>query len=332
MKKLLKKEKKKQAAAAEAEDAPIGRPRTRSMDLAEIANGRPRTRSMDLAEGSQPAAASKTDSTPEKKKKKKKRALEDGDEADTKKAKTTSVESIGNGDVAAAAGVAPVLTPEEFCKTNSILVESDDKGFVVPVPMASFESTPYGGPIRAALSGAGYPAPTPTQAQSWPIALSGRDIISVARTGSGKTLGFLLPAFHAMLNRPGGCKCVRGAGPYIVVLAPTRELACQINEEATKFGKSSGIRSTTIYGKRATVVLVALGDGAASALSGDRGAMYPSEVRYFLFRHWYFCFILPTISVGVHGVAGVVVRAVSTLFCCCCCVSRLVQRFPHPRH
>ena len=94
-----------------------------------------------------------------------------------------------------------------------------------------------------------YPAPTPTQAQSWPIALSGRDIISVARTGSGKTLGFLLPAFHAMLDRPGGMKPRMGAGPYIVVLAPTRELACQINEEATKFGKSSGIRSTTVYGE-----------------------------------------------------------------------------------
>lgn len=39
-----------------------------------------------------------------------------------------------------------------------------------------------------------------------------------------------------------------GAGPYMVVLAPTRELACQINEEATKFGKAAGIRSTTVYG------------------------------------------------------------------------------------
>lgn len=70
----------------------------------------------------------------------------------------------------------------------------------------------------------------------------------MARTGSGKTLGFLLPAFHALLNRPGGCKPRMGAGPYIVVLAPTRELACQINEEATKFGKAAGIRSTTVYG------------------------------------------------------------------------------------
>lgn len=71
----------------------------------------------------------------------------------------------------------------------------------------------------------------------------------MARTGSGKTLGFLLPAFHALLNKPGGCKPRMGAGPYIVVLAPTRELACQINEEATKFGKAAGIRSTTVYGE-----------------------------------------------------------------------------------
>ena len=148
--------------------------------------------------------------------------------------------------VAAAAG--PV-NPAEFCALHKIQVKSDDENFEVPVPMGTFESTPYGGPIRAALSAAGYPAPTPTQAQSWPIALSGRDIISVARTGSGKTLGFLLPAFHAMLDRPGGMKPRMGAGPYIVVLAPTRELACQINEEATKFGKSSGIRSTTVYGE-----------------------------------------------------------------------------------
>lgn len=89
----------------------------------------------------------------------------------------------------------------------------------------------------------------PHRPRSWPIALSGRDIISVARTGSGKTLGFLLPAFHALLNRPGGCKPRMGSGPYIVVLAPTRELACQINEEATKFGKAAGIRSTTVYGE-----------------------------------------------------------------------------------
>ncbi|CAN0019776.1 unnamed protein product, partial [Choristocarpus tenellus] len=99
-----------------------------------------------------------------------------------------------------------------------------------------------------ALSTAGYPGPTPTQAQSWPVALSGRDIISVARTGSGKTLGFLLPCFHKLLESKKGAISRLGAGPSIVVLAPTRELACQIDEEATKFGKHAGIRSVAVYG------------------------------------------------------------------------------------
>lgn len=240
----MKKEKKKAAAAAEA--APVGRPRTRSMDLAEAISGRPRTRSMDQAEGDKPAASP----AKSEKKKKKKRKADDGESSSAAPKKKKAVDA--NGDVAAvavAAAPSGPVSPAEFCALHKIQIKSDDESFEVPAPMASFESTPYGGPIRAALSSAGFPAPTPTQAQSWPIALSGRDIISVARTGSGKTLGFLLPAFHAMLNNPGGCKPRMGMGPYIVVLAPTRELACQINEEATKFGKSSGIRSTTVYGE-----------------------------------------------------------------------------------
>eukprot|EP00903_Cladosiphon_okamuranus_P019896 g18287.t2 len=262
LKKLLKKEKKKKAAeAAEAATTPSetpapGRPRTRSMDLAEANSGRPRTRSMDMADEtvSSPEAkakASSKDDKNKKKKKKKKRKAEDSEEAAPKKSKTASGAAVPAAELAgeeAAAAPAPPLSAEEFCATHKILVKSDDADFSVPVPMASFDSTPFGGPIRGALKAAGYPAPTPTQAQSWPIALSGRDIISVARTGSGKTLGFLLPAFHALLNRPGGCKPRMGAGPYIVVLAPTRELACQINEEATKFGKAAGIRSATVYG------------------------------------------------------------------------------------
>lgn len=254
MKKLLKKEKKKKAEAAAAtnDEAVASRPRTRSMDLAEAANGRPRTRSMDLAEGGTPASP---DAVKSDKKKKKKRKAEDDVDVAPKKSKTVEA----NGEVAAANGdadassPAEVLSATEFCAKHKILVKADDGSFEVPNPMATFESTPFGGPIRASLKAAGYPAPTPTQAQSWPIALSGRDIISVARTGSGKTLGFLLPAFHAMLNRPGGCKPRMGGGPYIIVLAPTRELACQINEEATKFGKNAGIRSTTVYGELGTM-------------------------------------------------------------------------------
>lgn len=91
----------------------------------------------------------------------------------------------------------------------------------------------------------GFSHPTPTQAQSWPIALDGRDVITVAKTGSGKTCGFLLPAFHRLTTHNSERR--RGP-PAILVLAPTRELACQIEQEAIKFGRSSNMRTACCYG------------------------------------------------------------------------------------
>lgn len=91
---------------------------------------------------------------------------------------------------------------------------------------------------------AGFKSPTPIQGQAWPIALSGRDLVAIAKTGSGKTCGFLLPGMlHIQQTR----KDPR-AGPTLLVLAPTRELAVQIKTEADKFGRSSGIRNTCVYG------------------------------------------------------------------------------------
>lgn len=90
------------------------------------------------------------------------------------------------------------------------------------------------------LRSAGFTAPTPIQAQSWPVALQKRDVVAIAKTGSGKTLGYLLPAFLHLLRIRANSR----AGPIILVLAPTRELATQIQDEAVKFGRSSRITST----------------------------------------------------------------------------------------
>lgn len=90
------------------------------------------------------------------------------------------------------------------------------------------------------LSKAGFPSPSPIQAQSWPVAMQGRDVVAVAKTGSGKTLGFLLPGFLHLKRRANNPRM----GPTVVVMAPTRELATQIHEEAVKFGRSSYISST----------------------------------------------------------------------------------------
>jgi ATP-dependent RNA helicase DDX5/DBP2 len=87
---------------------------------------------------------------------------------------------------------------------------------------------------------AGFLNPTPIQAQTWPVALQNRDIVAIAKTGSGKTLGYLIPAF-VHLSR---CQNNPMLGPTVLVLAPTRELATQIQDEAKKFGRSSRVSCT----------------------------------------------------------------------------------------
>jgi superfamily II DNA/RNA helicase len=93
------------------------------------------------------------------------------------------------------------------------------------------------------LQAAGFKSPTPIQAQSWPIAMQNRDIVAIAKTGSGKTLGYLIPAFLHLEQHRSNSRL----GPTVLVLAPTRELATQIQEECVKFGRSSRITSTVRF-------------------------------------------------------------------------------------
>jgi ATP-dependent RNA helicase DDX5/DBP2 len=102
------------------------------------------------------------------------------------------------------------------------------------------------------LEKTGFEAPTPIQAQAWPICKQGRDIISVARTGSGKTMGFLVPVFERIRELQalvrGRPPYTRDCRPYAVVLAPTRELAMQIGVEASKHGKFLDVQTVVVYG------------------------------------------------------------------------------------
>lgn len=90
-----------------------------------------------------------------------------------------------------------------------------------------------------------YTEPTPIQAQAWPIAMSGCNLVGIAKTGSGKTLAFILPAIVHINNQP---PLQRGDGPIALVLAPTRELAQQIQTVANDFGSSVYVRNTCIFG------------------------------------------------------------------------------------
>ena len=110
-------------------------------------------------------------------------------------------------------------------KRLGVVVHGED----VPKPVGSFVQASLPEHVLGTLRAAGYDAPTPIQRQAWPIAMSGRDVVGLAETGSGKTLAYLLPALvHASAQPP----LKEGEGPLCLVLAPTRELACQIESEA----------------------------------------------------------------------------------------------------
>merc|ERR1719235_1181125 len=95
------------------------------------------------------------------------------------------------------------------------------------------------------ITNAGFPAPSPIQSVGWPAALSGRDMVGIAQTGSGKTLAYLLPGLVHIAAQP---PLRPGDGPVGLVMAPTRELAMQIQTEVLKFSHASPIRCTAVFG------------------------------------------------------------------------------------
>ncbi|KAG0502422.1 hypothetical protein HPP92_002494 [Vanilla planifolia] len=130
---------------------------------------------------------------------------------------------------------------EDYRRKKEITVEGRD----VPKPVREFRDVGFPDYVMQEIVKAGFVEPTPIQAQGWPMALKGRDLIGIAETGSGKTLAYLLPAIVHVNAQP---ILAPGDGPIVLVLAPTRELAVQIQQEATKFGASSKIKNTCIYG------------------------------------------------------------------------------------
>ncbi|KAG6369388.1 P-loop containing nucleoside triphosphate hydrolase protein [Boletus reticuloceps] len=130
---------------------------------------------------------------------------------------------------------------EEFKRTQDIKIQ----GRGVPRPVRNFDEAGFPEYILSSIHAQGFTAPTPIQCQAWPMALSGRDVVAIAQTGSGKTISFALPAMLHINAQP---LLAPGDGPIALVLAPTRELAVQIQQECTKFGSSSRIRNTAIYG------------------------------------------------------------------------------------
>ena len=108
----------------------------------------------------------------------------------------------------------------------------------------TFEELALNTAILKAIAETGYTEPTPIQAQAIPEILAGNDLMASAQTGSGKTAAFILPA----LNRLATPSALPGKGPRVLVLTPTRELAQQVCDAATKYGQNMRFKIISILG------------------------------------------------------------------------------------
>jgi len=133
----------------------------------------------------------------------------------------------------------------------------DATGNDVPKGIESFEDVALTPIIRANIEMAQYTKPTPVQKNSIPVILAKRDLMACAQTGSGKTAAFLVPILNRIFEdgpAPGLNQASFGYGrrtkqyPLALVLAPTRELATQIYDEARKFAYRSRVRPCVVYG------------------------------------------------------------------------------------
>jgi ATP-dependent RNA helicase RhlE len=108
------------------------------------------------------------------------------------------------------------------------------------VSFADFELDPR---LESAISESGFDTPTPVQASTIPIALTGRDLIGTAQTGTGKTAAFVLPILQHLLDNPVKKPCTRA-----IVLTPTRELAEQVADCFKDLSRGTKIKTATVYG------------------------------------------------------------------------------------
>lgn len=138
------------------------------------------------------------------------------------------------------------MTPEEASQwraTHTITI----KGAGCPNPIATFDNAPFPPEIKKMLK-VNYSAPTPIQAQGWALAFSGKDMVGSSQTGSGKTLGFVLPALMHIQAQLKLQPHRWTDGPIALVLAPTRELAVQIIAESNAYVRKLGLKAAAVYG------------------------------------------------------------------------------------
>ncbi|XP_024145115.1 probable ATP-dependent RNA helicase DDX5 isoform X2 [Oryzias melastigma] len=135
----------------------------------------------------------------------------------------------------------PIQEVEQYRRSKEVTVKGRD----CPKPIIKFNEAAFPSYVMDMIVKQNFTEPTPIQSQGWPVALSGKDMVGIAQTGSGKTLAYLLPAIVHIQHQP---FLEHGDGPICLVLAPTRELAQQVQQVAAEYGRASRLKSTCIYG------------------------------------------------------------------------------------
>ena len=107
--------------------------------------------------------------------------------------------------------------------------------------MASFEDFKINKQLRYAIEDLGFSTPTPIQEQAFSVVKSGRDVIGIAQTGTGKTFAYMLPVLENL-------KFSKQINPRVLIIVPTRELVLQVTEQVKAYGKYSSIRVVGVYG------------------------------------------------------------------------------------
>ncbi|XP_043971378.1 probable ATP-dependent RNA helicase DDX5 [Gambusia affinis] len=135
----------------------------------------------------------------------------------------------------------PLQEVEEYRRNKEVTVKGRD----CPKPIVKFHEAAFPSYVMDVIVKQNFTEPTPIQSQGWPVALSGKDMVGIAQTGSGKTIAYLLPAIVHIQHQP---FLEHGDGPICLVLAPTRELAQQVQQVTAEYGRASRLKSTCIYG------------------------------------------------------------------------------------
>jgi superfamily II DNA/RNA helicase len=121
--------------------------------------------------------------------------------------------------------------------------DPDERRSVLLLQTSTFAELGLSAKVQAAIAAAGYTQPTPIQSQAIPVAVTGRDVLGIAQTGTGKTAGFVLP----MLARLEAGRA-RARMPRSLILAPTRELAAQVAQSFEKYGVNHRLTVALLIG------------------------------------------------------------------------------------